>query len=50
VDDAIEYRGFAQGVVETLAEYQSRLVYGGLTDEFHSTQILADTLSPVRTR
>ncbi|MGB7242634.1 MAG: ornithine carbamoyltransferase [Sulfitobacter sp.] len=45
VYDAIEYRGFGQKVVETLAEWSGVPVYNGLTDEFHPTQILADILT-----
>ncbi|MFK7938792.1 MAG: ornithine carbamoyltransferase [Roseovarius sp.] len=45
VFDAIEYRGFGQPVVETLAEWSGVPVYNGLTDEFHPTQILADVLT-----
>ena len=45
VYDAIEYRGFGQPIVETLAEYAGVPVYNGLTDEFHPTQILADFLT-----
>ena len=45
VYDAIEYRGFGQTVVETLAEWSGVPVYNGLTDEFHPTQILADVLT-----
>ena len=45
VYDAIEYRGFGQEVVETLAAYAGVPVYNGLTDEFHPTQILADFLT-----
>lgn len=45
VYDAIEYRGFGQEVVETLAEWAGVPVYNGLTDEFHPTQILADFLT-----
>lgn len=45
VYDAIEYRGFGQSVVETLAEWSGVPVYNGLTDEFHPTQILADVLT-----
>ncbi|MBW4706303.1 ornithine carbamoyltransferase [Roseobacter sp. YSTF-M11] len=45
VYDAIEYRGFGQKVVETLAEWSGVPVYNGLTDEFHPTQILADVLT-----
>ncbi|WP_299918552.1 ornithine carbamoyltransferase [uncultured Roseobacter sp.] len=43
--DAIEYRGFGQVVVETMAEWSGVPVYNGLTDEFHPTQILADVLT-----
>jgi ornithine carbamoyltransferase len=45
VYDAIEYRGFGQEVVETLARWAGVPVYNGLTDEFHPTQILADFLT-----
>lgn len=40
--DAIQYRGYSQKTVETLAEYAGVPVYNGLTDEFHPTQGLAD--------
>jgi ornithine carbamoyltransferase len=43
--DAIEYRGFGQEKVETLAEYAGVPVWNGLTDEWHPTQILADVLT-----
>ncbi len=43
--DAIEYRGFDQSAVETLAEYSGVPVYNGLTDQYHPTQILADLLT-----
>jgi len=43
--DGIEYRGFAQATVETLAEYAGVPVWNGLTDEFHPTQTLADVLT-----
>jgi ornithine carbamoyltransferase len=43
--DAIEYRGFGQGVAEELAEHASVPIYNGLTDEWHPTQILADFLT-----
>ena len=43
--DAIEYRGFGQDLVETLAEHAGVPVYNGLTDEFHPTQMLADLLT-----
>jgi len=45
--DGIEYRGFAQATVETLAEYAGVPVWNGLTDEFHPTQILADVLTMI---
>ncbi|WP_439605814.1 ornithine carbamoyltransferase [Hydrogenophaga sp.] len=45
VYDAIEYRGFGQAVVETLAQWSGVPVYNGLTDQFHPTQILADLLT-----
>ncbi len=43
--DGIEYRGFAQETVETLAQYAGVPVWNGLTNEFHPTQILADILT-----
>ena len=43
--DAIEYRGFAQSIVEELARYAGVPVYNGLTDESHPTQMLADLLT-----
>jgi ornithine carbamoyltransferase len=43
--DAIEYRGYAQSIVEELAKYSGVPVYNGLTTEFHPTQILADLLT-----
>jgi ornithine carbamoyltransferase len=43
--DGIEYRGYAQTIVETLAQYAGVPVWNGLTDEFHPTQILADMLT-----
>ena len=43
--DGIEYRGYAQETVETLAEYAGVPVWNGLTNEFHPTQILADVLT-----
>ncbi len=41
--DAIEFRGFGQEVVEELAPNTGVPVYNGLSDEFHPTQMLADT-------
>jgi ornithine carbamoyltransferase len=43
--DGIEYRGFAQEIVETLAKYAGVPVWNGLTNEFHPTQMLADMLT-----
>lgn len=43
--DGIEYRGFAQEIVEELAEYSKVPVWNGLTNEFHPTQMLADLLT-----
>lgn len=43
--DGIEYRGYAQSVVEDLAKYSGVVVWNGLTTEFHPTQILADLLT-----
>jgi ornithine carbamoyltransferase len=45
--DGIEYRGFAQETVETLAQYAGVPVWNGLTNEFHPTQILADMLTMI---
>lgn len=43
--DGIEYRGYSQEIVETLAKYSGVPVWNGLTNEFHPTQILADFLT-----
>ena len=43
--DGIEYRGFSQELVETLAQYAGVPVWNGLTDQFHPTQMLADLLT-----
>ncbi|MGY0373929.1 ornithine carbamoyltransferase [Clostridium sp. JNZ J1-5] len=43
--DGIEYRGFGQKIVETLAKYSGVPVWNGLTDEDHPTQVLADFLT-----
>ena len=43
--DGIEYRGYSQDIVETLAKYAGVPVWNGLTTEFHPTQILADFLT-----
>ncbi|MBO4390251.1 MAG: ornithine carbamoyltransferase [Lachnospiraceae bacterium] len=43
--DGIEYRGYEQKIVETLAQYSSVPVWNGLTNEYHPTQMLADMLT-----
>ncbi|MBI4645503.1 MAG: ornithine carbamoyltransferase [Bacteroidia bacterium] len=43
--DAIEYRGYGQDIVETLAKYSGVPVWNGLTNEFHPTQVLADFMT-----
>ena len=43
--DGIEYRGFEQEKVETLAEYSDVPVWNGLTTEAHPTQMIADMLT-----
>ncbi len=43
--DGIEYRGYGQEIVETLAELSGVPVWNGLTNEFHPTQVLADLLT-----
>ncbi len=43
--DGIEFRGFKQSTVETLAQHSGIPVWNGLTDTYHPTQILADLLT-----
>jgi ornithine carbamoyltransferase len=43
--DGIEYRGYGQDIVETLAQYAGVPVWNGLTTEAHPTQILADFMT-----
>ncbi|HEY1843889.1 MAG TPA: ornithine carbamoyltransferase [Buttiauxella sp.] len=43
--DGIQYRGYDQEIVETLAEFAGVPVWNGLTNEFHPTQLLADLLT-----
>ena len=43
--DGIEYRGYGQKIVETLAKHAGVPVWNGLTNEFHPTQVLADFLT-----
>lgn len=45
--DGIEYRGYGQEIVETLAEYSGVPVWNGLTNECHPTQFLADLLTMI---
>jgi ornithine carbamoyltransferase len=45
--DGIEYRGYAQSIVEDLAKYSGVPVWNGLTTEFHPTQILADFMTMI---
>ncbi|RRD03635.1 ornithine carbamoyltransferase [Arachnia propionica] len=43
--DGIEFRGFEQSTVDTLAAHAGVPVYNGLTDDWHPTQVLADHLT-----
>lgn len=43
--DGIQYRGYGQEIVETLAGFAGVPVWNGLTNEFHPTQLLADLLT-----
>lgn len=43
--DGIQYRGFGQEIVETLAQHADVPVWNGLTNEYHPTQLLADLLT-----
>lgn len=43
--DGIQYRGYGQGIVETLARHAGVPVWNGLTTEFHPTQLLADLMT-----
>src|SRR4030043_2014099 len=45
--DGIEYRGYGQDIVETLAKYAGVPVWNGLTNEFHPTQVLADLMTMI---
>lgn len=45
--DGIQYRGYAQDVVEKLAENSIVPVWNGLTNEYHPTQILADFMTMI---
>jgi len=42
---AIQFRGFKQETVQTLAKFSNVPVYNGLTDLYHPTQALADFLT-----
>lgn len=43
--DGIEFRGFKQESVEMLAKYSGAVVWNGLTDLYHPTQVLADFMT-----
>ncbi len=43
--DGIEYRGYDQSIVESLAKNSGVPVWNGLTDDYHPTQMLADVLT-----
>ena len=43
--DGIEYRGTAQETVETMARYAGVPVWNGLTDDWHPTQALCDSVT-----
>ncbi|MFF5295881.1 ornithine carbamoyltransferase [Paractinoplanes globisporus] len=43
--DGLEYRGFAQENVETLARYSGVPVWNGLSTEWHPTQTLCDLMT-----
>ena len=43
--EGIEYRGYEQSIVEDLAKYSGVVVWNGLTNEYHPTQMLADMLT-----
>jgi ornithine carbamoyltransferase len=43
--DGLEYRGYEQEHVETLAHYAGVPVWNGLSDEWHPTQTLCDLLT-----
>ena len=43
--DGIEFRGYAQDTVKMLADKSGVPVWNGLTDDYHPTQVLADTMT-----
>lgn len=43
--EGIEFRGFSQEAIETLAQYSGAVVWNGLTDKYHPTQVLADFMT-----
>ncbi len=43
--DGIEYRGYDQELVQSLADNAGVPVWNGLTDQFHPTQMLADLMT-----
>ncbi len=46
--DGIQYRGYGQEIVETLAEYAGVPVWNGLTNEFHPHAVAGGSPSPCR--
>jgi ornithine carbamoyltransferase len=43
--NAIQFRGYKQSTVETLASHSGVPVWNGLTDDYHPTQVLADVFT-----
>lgn len=43
--DGIEFRGYEQSTIESLAKFSGIPVWNGLTNNFHPTQALADALT-----
>lgn len=43
--DGLEYRGFGEEIVEELAKNSDVVVWNGLTDRYHPTQMLADVMT-----
>lgn len=43
--DGIEYRGFEQADMETMAKYSGVPVWNGLSNEWHPTQMIADFMT-----
>lgn len=43
--DGIGFRGYSQKTVDTLAKHSGCVVWNGLTDDLHPTQVLADIMT-----